>query len=247
MHEGMSFVWVGFLAFFFVSLAVGVRLLLLWRRTRQLPELLIGIGVLGIGPVGFGLSIAGALLLGRRPELAVLLLGTASLAASVGVVAKLTFNWRVYHPGAAAARGATAAGALVLAICFALKFRQGFAHVLVVDPVYYARIFVQIGALLWGAGEALRYHAMMRRRVRIGIADPVVANRFLLWGIGAGAAGVGSLIGTVAQLATGVSVGDAGWVTVSSSLHGLVSAIALWLAFLPPQAWREYVKARAAT
>ena len=242
----MSFVWVGFLAFFFVSLAVGVRLLLLFRRTRQLPELLIGIGVLGIGPVGFGLSMGGALLLERRPDLGALLLGTASLAASVGVVAKLTFNWRVYHPEATLARAATVLGALVLAVCFAVKLREGFSHGLAVDLTYYLRVFVQIGALLWGAGEALRYHALMRRRVRIGLADPVVANRFLLWGIGAGAAGVGSLVGTVAQLATGVSVRDAGWVMVSSSLHGLVSAIALWLAFLPPRAFREYVKARAA-
>ena len=242
----MSLVWVGFLAFFFVSLAVGVRLLLLWGRTRQLPELLIGIGVLGIGPVGFGSGVAGALLLERRPGLGALLLGTASLAASVGVVAKLTFNWRVYHPEAPAARAATALGALVLAACFAVKLAQGFSHGLAPDLVYYLRVFVQIGALLWGAGEALRYHAMMRRRVRIGLADPVVANRFLLWGIGAGAAGVGSLVGTVAQLTTGVTLRDASWVTVSSSLHGLVAAIALWLAFLPPKAWREYVKARAA-
>jgi len=36
---------VGFLTFFVVALTVGVRLLLLWGRTRQLPELLMGIGV----------------------------------------------------------------------------------------------------------------------------------------------------------------------------------------------------------
>ena len=37
---------VGFLAFFVVALVVGVRLVHLWWRTRQLPELLIGLGVL---------------------------------------------------------------------------------------------------------------------------------------------------------------------------------------------------------
>ena len=51
-------VWVGFIAFFVVALVVGVRVLMLARRTRELPELLMGIGVLGIGPVGFGLQVA---------------------------------------------------------------------------------------------------------------------------------------------------------------------------------------------
>jgi hypothetical protein len=50
-------IWVGFVAFFVVALTVGVRVLLLARRTRELPELLMGIGVLGIGPVGFGLMV----------------------------------------------------------------------------------------------------------------------------------------------------------------------------------------------
>jgi hypothetical protein len=247
MDAGMGgLVWVGFLAFFVVSLTVGVRLLLLWRRTRALPELLIGTGVLGIGPVGFGFAMGGSLLAPRAPGLAALLLGTASLAASLGVVAKCTFNWRVYHPEDAWAGAVAYAAAAVLGVCFGVKLWQGFETAFLPDPAYFVRAFVQIGALLWGAGEALRYHALMRRRVRLGIADPVVANRFLLWGVGAGAAGVGSLVGTVAQLATGATVSEAGWVTASSSLHGLVAAVALWLAFLPPEAWRRFVLARAA-
>ena len=54
----------------------------------------------------------------------------------------------------------------------------------------------QIGVLLWGSLEALSYWRRMQKRTAIGLADPAVTNRFLLWGIGAGAAGVGSLIGT---------------------------------------------------
>ena len=52
---------IGFGSFLLASLVVGVRLILLSHRTRQLPELLIGVGVLGIGPLGFGLSMIGAL------------------------------------------------------------------------------------------------------------------------------------------------------------------------------------------
>ena len=79
-----SFVGVGFLAFFIASSVVGVRLLLLWRRTRELPELLIGLGVLGIGPVGFGFITVGELCVAGAPGLARILIGTGLAAMSVG-------------------------------------------------------------------------------------------------------------------------------------------------------------------
>ncbi|MCH7709788.1 MAG: hypothetical protein IH884_14975, partial [Myxococcales bacterium] len=49
--------WIGFGAFFVSSLAIGIRLRQLARRTAQISELLIGIGVLCIGPIGCGLSM----------------------------------------------------------------------------------------------------------------------------------------------------------------------------------------------
>ena len=57
-----SLMWIGFGAFFVASLTVGVRLVALWWENRQLPELLIGLGVLGIGPVGFGCVTLGQIL-----------------------------------------------------------------------------------------------------------------------------------------------------------------------------------------
>jgi hypothetical protein len=239
-------VWIGFLAFFLVSLTVGVRLLLLWRRTRQLPELLIGIGVLGIGPVGFGSSMFGSLLAPSHPHSGVLLLGLGSLAVATGVVAKCVFNWRVYRPDAAWPRTVTFASAALLGVAFGVDLGRGFTSALAPGPLYYVRTTIQVGALLWGAGEALRWWRLMRRRLALGLADPVVTNRFLMWGIGAGAAGVGSLVGVVAQVATGVSMREIGWVTASSSAHGMVAAIAIWLAFVPPAAYRRWIAGEAA-
>jgi hypothetical protein len=87
---------------------------------------------------------------------------------------------------------------------------------------------------------------MMRRRVRLGLGDPVVANRFLLWGIGAGAAGLGSFIGVAGQLATGAAGTQSSWSMLSSSCHGLIAAIALWLAFVPPGFYRRFIEKRSA-
>jgi hypothetical protein len=110
------------------------------------------------------------------------------------------------------------------------------------DFAYYGGSALMIGALLWGSFEALRYWGMMRRRVRIGLADPVVANRFLLWGIGAFAAGFGSLVGNVVQITTGVPSTEIPWVLASSSAHGFVAAVAMWLAFVPPVAYKRFIE-----
>ena len=66
---------------------------------------------------------------------------------------------------------------------------------------------LQIGALCWGSAEAFGWWLRMHRRVAIGLGDAVVANRLLLWSIGAGAAGLGSAIGAVVGLAAGRPAG----------------------------------------
>jgi hypothetical protein len=241
-----AWVWVGFVAFFIVALAVGVRVLLLARRTRELPELLMGIGVLGIGPVGFGLMVVAEQAKASSALAHTLILATGLFAVSCGAFAKFVFNWRVYHP-----KGRVA---LTIVICAGLGLfgtwafsgiAHGFGDAARVTPQSLVRSFLQIGCLLWGAGESFVYWTKMRRRVRIGLGDPVVANRFLMWAIGAFAAGWGTAVGTGAQIVTGVATFQDGWVMVSSSLHGLVAAVAIALAFIPPGFYLRYIRGRA--
>jgi len=47
--------------FFATALLVATRLLVLWRRTRQLPEFAIGMGVVLVTVIGLPLSVAGRL------------------------------------------------------------------------------------------------------------------------------------------------------------------------------------------
>jgi hypothetical protein len=85
----------------------------------------------------------------------------------------------------------------------------------------------------------------MRRRVRLQLADPVVSNRFLLWGLGAGAAGVGTAVGGSMQWWTQLPPIEMPWVMLSSSLHGLVAAVAMWLAFVPTSRYTRWIWVRA--
>jgi hypothetical protein len=238
----------GFVAFFVVALVVGLRLVGLAARTRQLPELLMGVGVLGIGPVGFGGIVAAMAVAPSAPGASRALAAAATGAVAVGVAAKSLFNWRIYRPGSRVAATACGLGIAGLVAAFALEgAATGFSPLAWQGSGWHLlRSALQVGCLLWGASEALVYWGKMRRRVKLGIADPLLANRFLLWGVGAGAAGLGSAIGVVAQVATGSAPLQQTWVTMSSSLHGLVSACALWLAFVPPRAYREWLRGGAA-
>jgi hypothetical protein len=236
----------GFLAFFIASLVVGVRLVLLWRRTRELPELLIGIGVLGIGPIGFSFLLIGSLALKSGNAEAWIAFALGQLAVFVGVLAKSIFNWRVYHPKSSVARGVVALMALILVgLYIQLGWTRGF--VLEATPGIESAIqsLLQTSALLWGAAESIRYWRLMRKRGRLGLADPVVTNRFLLWGIGAGAAGLGVAVGAVASHVLATPSLQIPWVIASSSAHGMVAAIAMSLAFVPPNAYLRWLRRNA--
>jgi len=241
-----SISWIGFGGFFIASLVVGVRLVALWHRNRELPELLIGVGVLGIGPVGFGFMTIASVLGEGHGLVSRALLATGVLAACVGAFAEIVFNTYVYHRGNRLVYGIAGISGVLLLLCFAgAGVQTGFASMNTVDGPYLGRTVITVACLFWGSVEALRYWRLMSRRSRLGLADPVVTNRFLLWGLGAGAAGLGTTVGSVAQWWTGLPPLEIPFVTLSSSLHGSVAALAMWLAFLPPAAYLRRLTERS--
>jgi hypothetical protein len=103
----------------------------------------------------------------------------------------------------------------------------------------------QAGILIvitWCGFESTRFANALRRRVRLGLADPVVANRVRLWGA---AMIIASLMcaGTLAGQLLGV---DAMGTTTGLALvggFGSVAASAIWLAFLPPRSYTRWIAA----
>jgi hypothetical protein len=242
--QALSLVGLGI--FFVGSLASGLRLLALARRNRGLPELLIALGILGIGPAGFAFSAFAMLAMEHGPAAARALMAAASLAIATGSVANYVFNWKVFRPGAGFARILPAIAAAVYAVSFAGNLATGgFQPPLRMGPFQQISSLTTTATLLWGAAESLAYWAKMRRRLRIGLADPEVTNRFLLWGLAIGSAGVGSAISVGVMLASGRSFQDLPGLMLSNSLFGLAAAVGMWVAFLPPAAYRRWIAARA--
>lgn len=232
---------VGLGAFFCVSLAVGARLVWLGLRGRGgAPALLIGLGVLGIGPIGFGLQ---ALALSLRPGATAEGLATAgAVAVAIGLWAKLAFNCTVYRRGSRVALAATLAlGLAVAAHLLYQPFTGSFLAAAHRNDLAILRGSLQVAVLGWGAWEALAFWTRLRKRLRLGLADPLVASRMLLWGVSAGAAGLGTAIGVVYSALTGIPSLESPAILASSSAHGLVAALAMWLAFVPPRAYERWL------
>jgi hypothetical protein len=235
---------VGGGAFVLASLIVSLRLLALARRTRGAPELLIGLGLLLMGGVGYPLSTT-ARLLESAPEWKAALFAVHGLLSLVGQGCVATFNWRVFRPGEAWAR-ALALG--FVASLAALLLWQGVAPGWVAyaqssaGPWSWLPLY-SLFVLGWAALDAGLYHLKMRRRLALGLADAATVDRLRLWSIAMGAAFTTSAI-ALALRAGGVAMTPTVAGLVVGPL-GIVSAGAMWLAFLPPRRYLAWIHARA--
>ena len=243
----MQLATAAFLAVFLLtSLAVGVRLVALHRKTRRPPELLIGLGILGVGPLGMGGLLVAAALHRLGSTAAPYVAGAAVLAIVVGFVAAGLFNWQVYRPESTAVRLVVGVAVLLAGIGFGIEIGStGFADPLHPGPGIVLITLCNATTLVWGATESLLYWRLMRRRLALGLADPLVTNRFLLYGVGIGSAGVGSIVSVAAQELLGKGMAEMPLLMLSNSLFGLLAAVCMGVAFLPPRAWRRWIAGSA--
>ncbi len=94
--------------------------------------------------------------------------------------------------------------------------------------------------MAWAASESLRYYGLMKRREALALAEPLVTNRFLLWGIGALAGATATVFsGTMIALGAAADSQLLIGLRLTTALCGATSAIAIWLAFFPPAAYRR--------
>lgn len=246
-----------------LSLAVGLRLFARARGRRRLPELSLAVyfvmsAVVGTVPqlIVYSSLVDPSL---RIPEAAArALLALAVFAMAVGAAGVYVFTWKTFRPDRWWAKAIVAAGCASLAIGFAVELlSEGFA------PVVFAGIGHWIGwagrtAAMFGvAFESFRYWGMLRRRLRLGMAEPVVTNRFLLWGLWASCGFLNYLsdlatravyvwlAGTSVELLPEVLARVIPVALFATMVLGAVSAVTLFLTFFPSAGYRRWIEARA--
>jgi hypothetical protein len=233
--------------FFGLAVVVGLRLLSLWWRTRQLPELCIGLGIVLISVVGMPLSALGRLpnTVGTRFGDVVFAVGLSLVCSGIALL--FAFTWRVFRAEARWARLAMLAAALAMAtldlglIHAALQESTLSEVVARTRPWAVGIVSMVILAFAWGGFEALRYFHLLRRRQALGLADPVVTNRFLLWAIADWTAVL--LCGSVVSfLLAGKAVLIDPLALCAIALAGTVMSVTWYLTFFPPAAYLRYVR-----
>jgi len=239
---------LGGLAFVLASLVLGIRLLALATRTRQLPEVCIGLALLLMGGLGYPLIMTARMAVRLSDPLRIGVMALALLLMGVGTLAVGVFNWRVFRPGERWARGLVIAAAVSMLACVGLQLAgPGLAAAAFHNQGLGFRLFQLHSGLLtaWGAYESLCAWSRLRRRQRLGLADPVVSERVLLWGIASVASATVGATSTIAGF-LGINFAATAFGAAVTAPLGLIAAGSMWLAFLPPAAYLRRVRARAA-
>lgn len=247
-----------------LSFVVGLRLLRLSRRSRGGPEIWLALYFLVAAFFGMGLSNIVYMSWGD-PSLALpqtlttvlhagYLFGTTAGMACLYVFTRLTFR-----PDAGWARLLVAGVVLTMVVGFVgIGISDGFRIRLVPSIAHWITWAARTSVFLWLVVESFSYWLRLRRRLRLGLADPLVTNRFLLWGIWAGATLLMGHIDPLSRIWYVMKVGTMDqWIpelgspivmtlVASSSALSVLVMGTIYLTFFPTAGYRRWIESRSA-
>jgi hypothetical protein len=242
---------VSLLAFSGVGALVGWRILRLARATGGAPERWVALCLLSICGVGYPIAIASQLLPPGGVRVLTVALGVAAIDFGLGC--NYLFTRSVFRPGVAWLRFAVAGVWLALALHWvglvhALWGARAEPDALTAAGAPWTILVsaISCAGFAWSGSESLRYFAILRRRLALGLADPLVVNRFLLWGL-VGVSTMGINFANAWTALRGVNVLQDPFAMAATGCLGLFNAVAMWLAFLPPEAYVRRVRGASAS
>jgi hypothetical protein len=232
--------------------AIGLRLLLQARRIRALPELLVGLyflggTVIGHGPILVFLSLPE--LKETAPDVVYWINVVSRFGISTAPMILGLFAWRVFRPQDRRAAIAAVTIALVAVVTACIGVGSPSAELAQKQPlVYWLAVLSSATAYTWCSLEAFVNYRSGRKRVALGLSDPIVINRFLLWAIWSGVCVVLSSANVAGVFASGGTLKGLA-LTVVSIVYltgGVVNLVVVWLIFVPPRFYRTRISSFAA-
>ena len=226
------------------TLVLGGRLVAAGLRHRTTPELTYGVALCFSG-VGSIVRVVVYGIVGASEETR----GAVIFASifSVVTLAVMTTGIRlIYHP---TSRWPWALQALLVAVSL-----TGTWHLATSPVAEGLRPFVQMlndlastGMMVWGATEGFGYWSRLRRRLALGLVEPLVVERFRIWGMGFAVGACASSSLWLTPLLLGQRIIDVVWISVAANLLIVAMTALTWVAFYPPRRLRRWVETRAAS
>jgi hypothetical protein len=217
---------------------VGLRLAARSLVRRAAPEFTLGVAVTLLQP---GIVMLGYALHAPKPELLAVSLGCVTAGtAAIALFAQLTFRARVGW-----ARGVIAL--LIAFLCYSHTLQLPLVQA--TGEPHFVYLCARLLLLGWAAFEALRHRALYARRELIGMFNPVIANRFLLFGIWTSLMAFNA-VGTMLIVVLGQRFGLLDWRVWTFGVARGISLfllIAMWLIFFPPDSYLAWLERRYAT
>lgn len=228
-----------------LGLVLGVALLRLAARTREIPELAMGLYCLLVTLCALLFWFAYRFFPAESPWVmplsaaASLALGAAAFALAVGI-------WRIFRPGSRWARVAVAlVGAELLGSWIATVARGEPVHLS--DATLANGFFMagRVAVYFFGGFEAIRHAIMLRRRAALGLADPVSAHQILLWGVAWLSLATLAILSVVLAHGMGRSIYEHPWIALLGSTLNVIAWMSTWFSFFPPAFYQRLVAPRA--
>ena len=223
-----------------VYLIAGARLLYLSGLTKEIPERLLGASFLlmGAGSLLYSLAMFSHFEMWREP---LNFSGRVSWVVAFTLIAIFTQRvfrrkqrwgrWIVYTTLVSFITGV--GGSAMSGDWEGFSPSSGW---------YWLEFAGYVVPITWTCVEAASEHIRARRRLKVGLCEPLVCNRLLLWACFA-ALQLGGLVISFFQYAEFEREGvfTAGWDYLYSAAM-VSSLVMMWIAFFPPVSYRRWIE-----
>jgi hypothetical protein len=227
-------------------IAASVPLLRLSGRTREAPERVLGVTFLLYGASYLFYELPFAL---TNEALLLSFSFTGRLLYDISVLATALFIKLVFHRGKAWADQLLwfTAALLVTGIAVSGLYGDWEGMAPLSNPGFWPEWTGQMIPFVWVTAAGFTQYAKARRRVRLELTDPLVCNRFLLFGT----FGLAQTCSLTLLVVSYIGYEKTGSFTHSMDLYiGMLeyaSILAIWFAFFPPAIYRSWVNGPPAT
>lgn len=236
------FAGISFAASLAAGFLVGGRLLFLARATHRSPEFFLGMGTVLL-VVGGILEMAGLELARARSDWAYAFEVVALFTHSASASSLSLAVWRVFFPDRPwALRLCLIETALLFTSWQAVILPGQHTYVTGFTPWFHLHVASRGAAFAWVAIAAAIHHLRLRRQLALGLVDPFLCHRFLLWTVAMGCTAGILAVACFINVTRGELLFASPNALVGVSVLGLVGSWALLFAFLPPPAYVRFIE-----